>query len=357
MNSNLRAVRGDVNADGPVPGSAAARGLRRPAAAGESAPVSARIVPASAPAIERAGRLLRAGKLVAFPTETVYGLGADATDERAVAAIFAAKGRPRFNPLILHVPGLAEAEPFAVFDARARDLAAHFWPGPLSLVLPRRADSGLSLLAGAGLDTVAIRAPAHPVAQALLRAAGRPIAAPSANLSGRVSPTEAGHVMAELGDHVALILDGGRTPVGLESTVLDLTAEIPALLRPGGVTIEELAALLGPIAAAPAGPLRSPGLLASHYAPSLPLRLEAVDARPGEALLAFGPDTPSGFAEVLCLSHEGDLAEAAANLFAMLRRLDHPAFTGIAVAPIPEHGLGRAINDRLRRAATPRPVR
>jgi L-threonylcarbamoyladenylate synthase len=357
MNSNLRAVRGDVNADGPAPTFGRSAGLHRPATAGESAPVSARIVPACPPAIERAARLLRAGKLVAFPTETVYGLGADATDERAVAAIFAAKGRPRFNPLILHVPGLAEAEPLAVFDTRARALAVRFWPGPLSLVLPRRADSGLSLLAGAGLDTVAIRAPAHPVAQALLRGAGRPIAAPSANRSGRVSPTEAGHVVAELGDQVALILDGGRTPVGLESTVLDLTGATPALLRPGGVTLEELAAVLGPIAAAPTGPPRSPGLLASHYAPSLPLRLEATDARPGEALLAFGPDAPSGFAEVLWLSYKGDLAEAAANLFAMLRRLDRAPFTGIAVAPIPEHGLGRAINDRLRRAATPRPVR
>ena len=318
-------------------------------------PMSAAILSASPSAIVYGARLLREGRLVAFPTETVYGLGADATDERAAAAIFAAKGRPRFNPLIVHVPGVAEAEPFVVFDARARALAAHFWPGPLSLVLPRRADSGLSLLASAGLDTVAVRAPAHPVAQALLHAAGRPIAAPSANRSGRVSPTEAGHVMAELGDHLALILDGGRTPVGLESTVLDLTAETPALLRPGGVTVEELAALLGPIATQPTGPLRSPGLLASHYAPSLPLRLDAGKAHPGEALLAFGPDAASGFAEVLWLSPEGDLAEAAANLFAMLRRLDRPAFTGIAVAPIPEHGLGRAINDRLRRAAAPRP--
>ena len=316
--------------------------------------MSARIVPASPPAIERAARLLCRGRLVAFPTETVYGLGADATDERAVAAIFAAKGRPRFNPLIVHVADRAAAEPLAVFDARASALAARFWPGPLSLVLPRRADSGLSLLAGAGLDTVAIRAPAHPVAQALLREAKRPIAAPSANRSGRVSPTEAGHVMAELGDRVALILDGGRTPVGLESTVLDLSGRTPALLRPGGVTREELTALLGPIAAQPAGPLRSPGLLASHYAPSLPLRLEAVDARSGEALLAFGPAAPPGFAEILWLSRKGDLAEAAANLFAMLRRLDRAPFTGIAVAPIPEHGLGHAINDRLRRAAAPR---
>ena len=296
---------------------------------------------------------MRAGRLVAFPTETVYGLGGDATNERAVAEIFAVKSRPRFNPLIVHVPGLAEAEALAVFDVRARRVVARFWPGPLSLVLQRRGDSGLSLLASAGLDTVAIRVPAHEVARALLRETGRPLAAPSANRSGRVSPTEAAHVAEELGDRVALILDGGRTPVGLESTVLDLSGEAPALLRPGGVTLEQLTELLGYIATSAAGPPKSPGMLASHYAPSLPLRLEVVCACPGEALLAFGPEAPSGFAEVLWLSRTADLSEAAANLFAMLRRLDRPRFTGIAVMPIPEHDLGRAINDRLRRAATP----
>ena len=296
---------------------------------------------------------MHAGRLVAFPTETVYGLGGDATNERAVAEIFAVKSRPRFNPLIVHVPGLAEAEALAVFDVRARRVVARFWPGPLSLVLQRRGDSGLSLLASAGLDTVAIRVPAHEVALALLRETGRPLAAPSANRSGRVSPTEAAHVAEELGDRVALILDGGRTPVGLESTVLDLSGEAPALLRPGGVTLEQLTELLGYIATSAAGPPKSPGMLASHYAPSLPLRLEVVCARPGEALLAFGPEAPSGFAEVLWLSRTADLSEAAANLFAMLRRLDRPRFTGIAVMPIPEHDLGRAINDRLRRAATP----
>jgi L-threonylcarbamoyladenylate synthase len=318
--------------------------------------VSAPILPASPAAIEHAAALLRAGRLVAFPTETVYGLGADATSERAVAAIFEAKGRPRFNPLIVHVPGVAEAEAFAEFDARARRIAAHFWPGPLSLVLRRRRGCGLSLLASAGLDTVAIRAPAHPVAQALLRGSGLPIAAPSANHSGRVSPTEAAHVMAELGDSVALILDDGRTPVGVESTVLDLSGDAPALLRPGGVTLEALTEFLGPIANPAAGPLRSPGMLASHYAPSLPVRLEARDARPGEALLAFGRNAAPGFDEILWLSRSGDLAEAAANLFAMLRQLDRPTFTGIAVTPIPEHGLGHAINDRLRRAADPRRI-
>ena len=311
------------------------------------------ISPATPRAISRAAGLLKASQLVAFPTETVYGLGGDATNERAVAEIFAAKGRPRFNPLIVHVPGLAEAEALAIFDDRAREVVARFWPGPLTLVLRRRSDSGLSLLGSAGLDTIALRAPAHEVAQALLRETGRPIAAPSANRSGRVSPTEAAHVAEEIGDRVFLILDGGRTPVGLESTVLDLSAEAPALLRPGGVTSEQLTALLGPIAALTKGSLKSPGMLASHYAPSLPLRLEADRAQPGDALLAFGPEAPPGFAEVLWLSRSGDLAEAAANLFAMLRRIDRPPFTGIAVMPIPEHGLGRAINDRLRRATAP----
>jgi L-threonylcarbamoyladenylate synthase len=316
--------------------------------------MNAAVSPAIPRAIARAAELLRAGRLVAFPTETVYGLGADATSDRAVAAVFAAKGRPRFNPLIVHVPGLAEAAALVKFDARARRIAAHFWPGPLTLVLRRRGGSGLSLLASAGLDTVAVRAPAHPVAQALLRATGRPLAAPSANRSGRISPTEAAHVAAEFGDNLRLILDDGRTPVGVESTVLDLSGETPALLRPGGVTLEALSALLGPVAMPAAGPLRSPGMLASHYAPALPLRLDAIAARPGEALLAFGPQPPAGFAEVAWLSRSGDLGEAAANLFAMLRQLDRPAFSGIAVMPIPEHDLGRAINDRLRRAAAPR---
>ncbi|MBV8131548.1 MAG: threonylcarbamoyl-AMP synthase [Alphaproteobacteria bacterium] len=309
------------------------------------------IAPATPRAISRAAARLRAGHLVAFPTETVYGLGGDASNERAVAEIFAVKGRPRFNPLIVHVPGLAEAEALAIFDERARKVVARFWPGPLTLVLQRRGDSGLSLLASAGLDTVAIRAPAHEVAQALLRETGRPIAAPSANRSGRVSPTEAAHVFEELGDHVSLILDGGRTAVGLESTVLDLSGETPALLRPGGVTLEQLTELLGCVGASAAGPVKSPGMLASHYAPSLPLRLDAVEARSGEALLAFGAEAPSGFAEVEWLSRTADLGEAAANLFAMLRRLDRAPFTGIAVMPIPEHDLGQAINDRLRRAA------
>jgi len=316
--------------------------------------VTAPISPVSREAIVRAAILLRAGRLVAFPTETVYGLGGDATNERAVADIFAAKGRPRFNPLIVHVQDLAEAETYAVLNAPARLAAARFWPGPLTLVLPRRHGSGLSLLASAGLDTVAIRAPAHSAAQALLHETGRPIAAPSANRSGRISPTEAAHVADELGDDVALILDDGPTPLGLESTVLDLSGEAPALLRPGAVPLEQLTELLGPIAASGSSAVKSPGMLASHYAPSLPIRLDVIDARPGEALLAYGPDKPTGFAEMLWLSRSGDLAEAAANLFAMLRQLDRPSFSGIAVMPIPEHGLGRAINDRLRHAAAPR---
>lgn len=318
--------------------------------------MDASVLPANETAIARAARLLHDGRLVAFPTETVYGLGADAMNGRAVARIFVAKGRPRFNPLIVHVPGVAEAEPLAAFDERAREAARRFWPGPLTLVLPRREGSGLSLLTSAGLDTVAVRAPAHPVARQLLRAAGQPIAAPSANRSGRVSPTTAAHVAAELGDRAALIIDGGACPVGLESTILDLTGSVPVLLRPGGVSLEELMAIIGEIATPPAGENvpRAPGSLLHHYAPSLPVRLDAREARPGEALLAFGREAPPGFAEVLWLSRTGDLTEAAANLFAMIRQFDRPEFGGIAVMPIPEHGLGRAINDRLRRAAAPR---
>ena len=317
--------------------------------------------PATTEAIAHAAKLLREGRLVAFPTETVYGLGGDATSDTAVAAIFAAKGRPHFNPLIVHVPSLAEAEAIAILDARARQAARFFWPGPLTLVLRRREGCPVSLLASAGLDTVAVRMPAHPVAQALLRETGRPLAAPSANRSGRVSPTEAAHVAtefgAEFGEGIALILDDGRCPVGLESTVLDLSGATPCLLRAGGLTLERLSEHLGPIETGRGNPHapRSPGQLSSHYAPRLPLRMDAVGVRPGEALLAFGPLPRFGFVHVLNLSPRGDLTEAAANLFAMMRRLDRPDFTGIAVMPIPEQGLGRAINDRLRRAAAPRP--
>jgi L-threonylcarbamoyladenylate synthase len=309
--------------------------------------------------IARAARLLRAGKLVAFPTETVYGLGGDATSDLAVAAIYAAKARPRFNPLIAHVPSLPEAERLVVFDARARTLARRFWPGPLTLVLPRRSDAGLSWLASAGLDSVAVRVPSHPVARRLLRQARLPVAGPSANRSGRVSPTTAAHVAESFAGargaaQVAAILDGGACTVGLESTVIDLSGPKAILLRPGGVPREAIERLIGKLASPGKGPLRSPGQLKSHYAPRLKLRLNA-RPKPGEAFLAFGP-VPRGVAAdaMLNLSPRRDLAEAAANLFAMLRALDRPRYSRIAVAPIPERGLGAAINDRLRRAAAPR---
>jgi len=316
--------------------------------------------PATPETIAEAARLIRAGRLVAFPTETVYGLGADATNGAAVAAIFVAKDRPSFNPLIIHVATAAEAEALVAFDERARRLAARFWPGALTLVLPRRAGCTVSLLAGAGLDTLAVRAPDHDVALALLRAAGCPVAAPSANRSGAVSPTAAAHVAESLGDAVDLILDGGACTVGVESTVLDLTGAQPVVLRPGGVTDEAIAEIVGPLGRAPisgsgpdGGGPRSPGMLARHYATTVPLRLDADAVRPGEALLAFGRPL-AGAAVMRNLSPSGDLGEAAANLFAMLRDLDRPgAVAGIAVMKVPEHGLGRAINDRLRRAATP----
>jgi L-threonylcarbamoyladenylate synthase len=304
-------------------------------------------------AIARAGERLRAGGLVAFPTETVYGLGADAGNDRAVAHIFQVKGRPRFNPLIVHVADLAAAEPLVRIEARAAALAARFWPGPLTLVLPRRPDAPVSLLVSAGLDTVAVRAPAHPVAQALLAAAGRPVAAPSANRSGRLSPTTADHVRAELPAADALVLDGGACPIGVESTVIDLTLAEPVLLRPGGLAAEAIAAVLGrppAMAGADAGERpRSPGLLARHYAPGRPLRIRARHRRPGEVLLGFGGTAGAD----LDLSPAGDLGEAAANLFRMLRALDTGDAVAIAVAPVPAHGLGLAINDRLRRAAQP----
>jgi L-threonylcarbamoyladenylate synthase len=311
--------------------------------------------PADEAALDAAAALLRAGQLVAFPTETVYGLGADATSDRAVARIFETKGRPRFNPLIVHLAEAAAGEDLAVFDQRARDLAARFWPGPLTLVLPRTQGCPVSLLASAGLDSLALRVPGHPLAEALLRRTGRPLAAPSANRSGAISPTTAAHVARSLGARVPLILDGGPCPLGLESSVLDLTGEDPVLLRPGAVTREALEARLGPLSEAGADDaVKAPGQLESHYAPALPLRLEARDAGPTEALLAFGPDPPAGAATTLNLSPSGDLLEAAAKLFAHLHALDRPEFEAIAVMPVPETGLGAAINDRLRRAAAPR---
>ena len=305
-----------------------------------------------ATAIDEAAALLRRGELVAFPTETVYGLGADAGDDRAVAAIFAAKDRPRFNPLIVHVADPGDAQRLARFDERASVLAARFWPGPLSLVLPRAERCPVSLLASAGLDTLAVRMPAHALARELIRRAGRPLAAPSANRSGRVSPTTAAHVAAELDGRIAAILDGGPCAVGLESTVLDLSGPRPRLLRPGGLPLEALEAMLGPVERAAAGETpRAPGMLASHYAPALAVRLGATAVAPDEALLAFGPNPPRGAMRTINLSEGGDLVEAAANLFAALRALDRTDCAAIAVMPIPELGLGLAINDRLRRAA------
>ncbi len=319
------------------------------------------ILSAGPDGIARAATLLRDGRLVAFGTETVYGLGADATNSAAVAAIFAAKGRPRFNPLICHYPVAAAAWEDTIPTALAHALAAAFWPGPLTMVLPRRAGSAVALLTGAGLETLAVRVPANRSARLLLAAANRPIAAPSANLSGQVSPASAAHVLAGLRDRLAAVVDTGPSEVGVESTVLDLSGATPVLLRPGGATLEALEAIAGPIlrAGPPDDPLapRSPGQLASHYAPALPVRLDATAALPDEALLAFGPPCP-GAGTVFQLSERSDLAEAAARLFEGLRWLDSEGHRlgarAIAAMPIPPHGLGLAIDDRLRRAAAPR---
>ena len=311
------------------------------------------IRPADARAIEQAAAILRDGGLVAFPTETVYGLGADATNGKAVAAIFAAKGRPSFNPLIVHVKDRAAAEAPVEFNPLARRLADAFWPGALTLVLPRRADCPLSLLVSAGLDTVALRVPSHPVAMQLVAAAGKPVAAPSANASGNVSPTSAVHVAEELGEKVDFILDGGATRFGIESTVIGFEGDKPVLLRPGALTREAIETIAGPLSAPSNAAVQSPGQLASHYAPRARLRLNAHDARPDEVLLAFGANIPAGAKRVLNLSPSGDLNEAAANLFAMLRKLDSES-GAIAVMPIPNNGLGEAVNDRLMRAAAPR---
>ncbi len=305
--------------------------------------------------IAQAAAALRAGKLVAFGTETVYGLGADATDGQAVAAIFAAKGRPRFNPLICHYADAASAFRHVKADALAARLAAAFWPGPLTLVLPRHADCPVSLLAGAGLETLAVRVPGHATARALLRVFGGPVAAPSANRSGGISPTSVRHVLAGLEGRIDAVLDSGACAVGLESTVLDLSGGAPVLLRPGGVSVEALEAVIGPVRrVADGAALRGPGMLASHYAPVLPLRLCAREARAAEALLAFGKPLP-GAGVMFQLSEAGDLAEAAARLFEGLHWLDGQAgVSGIAVMTVPEAGLGLAINDRLARAAAPR---
>lgn len=307
--------------------------------------------------IDRAAEILRAGELVAMPTETVYGLAGDARSDVAVARIFDAKGRPRFNPLIVHLADPEAARRIARFDARAERLAAAFWPGPLTLVLPLRPEAGLSPLVTAGLDSVALRMPAHPVAQALIRAFGGPLAAPSANASGRVSPTRAGHVIESLGERVEAVIDAGACAVGVESTILGLFDDRPRLLRPGGIPIETLQEALGETIAIAADPERpsAPGQLASHYAPAAAVRLGVHAPAAGEVWVGFGPDCAGA---ALSLSPAGDLVEAAANLFHLLREADALAGPGgrIAFAPLPETGLGRAINDRLRRAAAPRPT-
>jgi L-threonylcarbamoyladenylate synthase len=310
--------------------------------------LNTKISPASPAGIAEAAHILRDGGLVAFPTETVYGLGADATNGEAVAAIFAAKGRPLFNPLIVHVSGIEEARRHVELSPRAQALAEKFWPGPLTLVLPRRKDSPLSLLVSAGLDTVALRAPSHPAALALLKEAGRPVAGPSANRSGQVTATTAAHVAEGLSGKLDFILDGGNADLGIESTVIGFDGDRPLLLRPGAIARSEIEDMIGPLGA-PGALIRSPGQLASHYAPRAALRLNAGEIESGEVLLGFG-DVPGA---KLNLSPRGDLKEAAANLFAMLRELDKSA-SHIAVSPIPATGIGEAINDRLQRAAAPR---
>ncbi|NJC34101.1 L-threonylcarbamoyladenylate synthase [Sphingomonas jejuensis] len=300
-------------------------------------------------AIAEAAALVLAGKPVGIATETVYGLAADATNGVAVASIYAAKGRPSFNPLIVHVPDAETAARIARFDDRARLLAARFWPGPLTMVLPLLAEAGISTLATAGLPTVALRMPAHPAIRALLSAAGRPLAAPSANASGGISATTAGHVAHSLAGRIPLVIDSGATPVGLESTIVALDAHGWRLLRPGPITRDALAALLGPASQNENAGIEAPGQLASHYAPAKPLRLNAVTADTDEWLIGFG--TVSGHAT---LSAAGNLQEAAATLFGCLHEADASGLGSIAVAPVPDLGLGEAINDRLRRAAAPR---
>jgi L-threonylcarbamoyladenylate synthase len=324
--------------------------------------IATRVVTASFVATAEAERVLATGGLVAFPTETVYGLGADATSGTAVARLYAAKGRPSFNPLIAHVHDVDAARRIAVFDAAAEKLASAFWPGPLTLVLKKRPSCPVSELATAGLDSIAVRVPSHDVARAILKRLDRPVVAPSANRSGHVSPTTAQHVRDDLGGLIELIVDGGPAPVGVESTIV-ACLDRPLLLRPGGLPRERIEAVLGaPLDTAPVGSVDpeapiAPGMLESHYAPRARLRLRAERVNPGEALLAFGPHLPPGAenaAMVLNLSPGGDLVEAAANLFSDLRTLDRSDVAMIAVMAVPEEGLGEAINDRLARAAAPR---
>ena len=309
------------------------------------------ILGADADGIGRAARLLAAGKLVAMPTETVYGLAGDARNDAAVAAIFAAKGRPSFNPLIVHFASLGDAERFAILPAAAKLLAQEFWPGPLTLVAPLRKGNGLAAAVTAGLDTVALRVPAHPVARALLREFGGPVAAPSANPSGRISPTTPAHVLAGLEGRIAAVVDGGACAVGLESTIIGFDDGHPVMLREGGISREAIAEFSGPPPTpATDGAITAPGQLASHYAPRAAVRLNVSTPRTDEIWIGFGPDCD---AAEMTLSDKGDLDEAAARLFAVLHDADATG-RAIAVAPVPDHGLGAAINDRLRRAAAPR---
>jgi L-threonylcarbamoyladenylate synthase len=322
--------------------------------------LTTQILPAGEAAVAVAVRYLGQGGLVAFPTETVYGLGADATNPAAIARLYSAKGRPSFNPLIAHVGNLEAAKRIGRFDSTAIALAQAFWPGPLTLVLPRTKDCAVADLATAGLETVAMRVPAHPLAREILRALARPVAAPSANLSGHVSATSAAHVQSDLAGRIDLIVDGGAVTVGVESTIVGCF-EAPMLLRPGGLPRDAIERVLGRRLLEPpadregdSGQPLAPGMLASHYAPRTPLRLNADDIKVGEALLAFGPTAPPGAeaaTAMLNLSARGELAEAATNLFGYLRALDARGARAIAVMPVPHHGLGEAINDRLRRAA------
>ena len=317
-------------------------------------PAETRLIPAGPAALAEAGALIRKGQFVAFPTETVYGLGANALEEIPVSSIFAAKLRPRINPLIVHVLGLQEAEKLVEFNQPAAALAEAFLPGGMTLVLPRREPCPLALLVSAGLDSAAIRSPAHPVARGLLSAAGVPIAAPSANRSGSISPTTAAHALSELDGVLPVILDGGACQIGLESTIVGFEADTPVLLRKGAVTREAIEQVVGPTVASNSGKLLAPGMMTSHYAPTAQIRLNADSVEEQEALLGFGSVLPPGNYPMLNLSPRSDLSEAAANLFSMLRILDKSGIEQIAVMPIPQVGLGEAINDRLARAAAPR---
>jgi L-threonylcarbamoyladenylate synthase len=328
-----------------------------------TAPLTTRLLKADAASVAEAARVLRAGGLVAFPTETVYGLGADATNGRSVARLYEAKGRPAFNPLITHVVDLKAAQALARFNAKAARLAKAFWPGPLTLVLPKAAKCRVADLATAGLDTIAVRVPDHNTARDILTAFGKPVVAPSANRSGHVSPTRAEHVKADLAGRIDLIIDGDATPVGVESTIIACLDE-PVLLRPGGLpraaieaTLKQKLAYAPPGVTSPTEAPLAPGMLASHYAPRTRLKLNVRRVEPGEALLAFGAahaDGAKSAEKALNLSHRGNLIEAAANLFSHLRTLDAMGASAIAVMPIPGEGLGEAINDRLARAAARR---